>query len=103
MFTPSLFIDIFQDTKRMVSNKIFKDPTLNKAANDYINAQTVFAKMLVNNTVDITKYSVESISQVLFPQDRGITKAARAKAAPAESSAAHADTNTQGEKNVWKF
>lgn len=97
MFTPSLFIDIFQDTKRIVTNKVFTDPTLNKAANDYITAQTAFAKMLVNNAIDISKYSVESVSKVLFPQGVEVTKAARAKAAPAESSAAHADTNTQGE------
>ncbi len=97
MFGPDFFIDTFQDTKRIVTNQIFKDPTLNKAANDYINAQTAFAKMLAHNTIDITKYSVESISKVLFPQPVEITKAARAKAAKAESSAAHADTNTQGE------
>ncbi len=97
MFGPDFFIDSFQDTKRIVTNQIFKDPTLNKAANDYINAQTAFAKMLAHNTIDITKYSVESISKVLFPQPVEITKAARAKAAKAESSAAHADTNTQGE------
>lgn len=92
MFTPSFFIDTIQDTKRMITNQVFKDPTLNKAANDYINAQTAFAKMLVNNAVDLTKYSVDSISKVLFPQGVEVTKAARAKAATA-----HADTNTQGE------
>jgi len=92
MFTPSFFIDTVQDSKRMVTNYIFKDPTLNKAANDYITAQTAFAKMLVNNTIDLSKYSVDSISKVLFPQGVEVTKAARAKAANKP-----ADTNTQGE------
>ncbi len=92
MFTPSFFIDTIQDTKRIVTNHVFKDPTLNKAANDYITAQTAFAKMLVNNTIDISKYSVDSISKVLFPQGVEVTKAARAKAANKP-----ADTNTQGE------
>jgi len=92
MFTPSFFIDTVQDSKRMVTNYIFKDPTLNKAANDYITAQTAFAKMLVNNTIDLSKYSVDSISKVLFPQGAEVTKAARAKAANKP-----ADTNTQGE------
>ncbi len=32
MFGPDFFIDTFQDTKRIVTNQIFKDPTLNKAA-----------------------------------------------------------------------
>lgn len=92
MFTPSFFIDSIQDTKRIVTNQVFKDPTLNKAANDYITAQTAFAKMLVNNAIDLSKYSVDSISRVLFPQGVEVTKAARAKAAVKP-----ADTNTQGE------
>jgi hypothetical protein len=92
MFGPDFFIDTFQETKRVVTNQIFKDPTLNKAANDYINAQTAFAKMLSHNAVDLTKYSVEQISKVLFPQGVEVTKAARAKAAKQP-----ADTNTQGE------
>jgi len=96
-FTPAFFIDTFQETKRVVTNQIIKDPTLNKAAQNYIDAQTTFAKMLVNNAIDVTKYSVESISKVLFPQTAEVTKAARAKASKAESSAAQTDTDTQGE------
>ena len=92
MFSPAFFIDAFQDTKRIVTNHVFKDPTLNKAANDYITAQTAFAKMLMNNAIDLSKYSVESIGKVLFPQPVEVTKAARAKAATA-----HTDINTQGE------
>lgn len=92
MFGPDFFIDTFQETKRVVTNQIFKDPTLNKAANDYINAQTAFAKMLSHNAVNLTKYSVDQISKVLFPQGVEVTKAARAKAAKQPT-----DTNTQGE------
>jgi hypothetical protein len=91
-FTPDFFIDTFQDTKRIVTNQVFKDPTLNKAANDYITAQTAFAKMLAHNSIDLTKYSVESISKVLFPKEKEVTTSARAKAANKP-----ADTNTQGE------
>ena len=87
MFGPDFFIDTFQESKRVVTNYVFKDPTLNKAANDYINAQTAFAKMLSHNAIDLTKYSVESISKVLFPQGVEVTKAARAKAAKAEAEA----------------
>ncbi len=71
MFTPHFFIDTFQNTKKVVANQIFKDSRLNKAANDYIDAQTAFAKMVVNNTVDMAKYSVESISKVWFPKKDG--------------------------------
>lgn len=92
MFGPDFFIDTFQEAKRVITNQVFKDATLNKAANDYINAQTAFAKMLSHNAIDLTKYSVESISKVLFPQGVEVTKAARAKAANKPT-----DTNTQGE------
>lgn len=68
MFTPDFFIDGFQNTKRAVTNAVFKDPTLNKAAHSYIDAQTAFAKVLVNNTIDMTRYSVDSLSGVLFPK-----------------------------------
>jgi hypothetical protein len=71
MFTPHFFIDTFQGTKKAVTNQIFKDPRLNKAAHDYIDAQTTFAKMAVNNTIDMAKYSVESISKVWFPKKEG--------------------------------
>ncbi len=98
MFSPAFFIDTFQDTKRIVTNKIITDPTLNKAAHNYIDAQTTFAKMLADNAIDMAKYSVDSVSKVLFPKPTEVTKAARAKAAKAESSAAQTtDTNTQGE------
>ena len=68
MFTPDFYIDSFQSTKKILTNQVFKDPTLNKAAHNYIDAQTAFAKMLTSNTVDLAKYSVESVSKVLFPK-----------------------------------
>jgi len=68
MFTPHFYIDSFQTTKKIITDQIFKDPSLNKAAHAYIDAQTQFAKMAVNNTIDMTKYSVESVSKVLFPK-----------------------------------
>lgn len=71
MFTPEFFIDSFQGTKKAVTNTVFKDPTLNKAAHAYIDAQTAFAKVLVQNTVEMTRYSVDSISSVLFPKKEG--------------------------------
>ncbi len=68
MFTPHFFIDSFQSTKKIVADQIFKDPALNKAAHAYIEAQTQFAKMAVNNTIDMAKYSVDSVSKFLFPK-----------------------------------
>lgn len=66
MFTPDFYIDTFQGTKRIITNAVITDKTLNKAAHAYIDAQTAFAKVLVSNTIDISRASVESISKVLF-------------------------------------
>jgi hypothetical protein len=90
MFAPYLtleaHIDAFQTTKRGLTDKIITDPTLNKAAHEYINAQTAFAKMLVKNFTDLTKYSVDSYSSKLFPQE----KAVKAETAKAHSKKAQA-------------
>ena len=71
MFTPEFFIDTFQSTKKAVTNAVFQDKTLNKAAHAYIDAQTAFAKVLVSNTIEMTRYSVDSVSSVLFPKKEG--------------------------------
>lgn len=63
MFTPDFYIDAIQDSKRIVTNQIIKDKTLNDAANNYIDAQTKFAKMLVQNTITLSKYFVDSYSK----------------------------------------
>ena len=71
MFSPVFYIESFQNTKKIVADQIFKDAALNKAAHAYIDAQTQFAKMAVNNTIDMAKYSVESISRHWFPKKEG--------------------------------
>ena len=68
MFSPIFYLESFQNTKKIVTDQIFKDPALNKAAHAYIDAQTQFARMAVNNTIDMAKYSVESISKHWFPK-----------------------------------
>ena len=75
MFSPHFYIDQFQTTKKIVADQIFKDPALNKAAHSYVDAQTQFAKMAVNNTIDMIKYSVDSVSKVLFPKTEQASKA----------------------------
>jgi hypothetical protein len=76
-FTLEAQIDAFQTTKRGLTDKIITDPTLNKAAHEYINAQTVFAKMLAKNFADLAKYSVDSFASKAFPQtkEKATTKA----------------------------
>ena len=69
MFSPQFYIESFQNTKKVLTNQIFKDATLNKAAHAYIDAQTKFALMLTDNAVELAKYSVDSLSKVMFPKN----------------------------------
>jgi hypothetical protein len=88
LFAPYLtldaHIDAFQETKRGLTDKIITDPTLNKAAHEYIDAQTQFAKMLAHNFTDIAKYSMDSIANKWFPQKEEVqAKASASKKARA--------------------
>jgi hypothetical protein len=91
MFTPEFYIDLVQSTKRQLTNQVYKDATLNQAANNFIDAQTAFAKMLAKNYIDLSTYSVEAISKVMFPKQEETVKAKTAK------KSANTDINTQGE------
>jgi hypothetical protein len=75
MFTIHFFIDSIQSAKRAVAEQVFSDPTLKKAANSYIDAQTQFAKMLVNNTTDMAKYSMDNITKCWYPSKEQASQA----------------------------
>jgi hypothetical protein len=62
MFTPDAIIDNIQGIKRSFTNQVITDPTFNKIAHDYIDAQTEFAKMMARNAMTVAKYSVESVT-----------------------------------------
>jgi hypothetical protein len=100
MFAPDFYIDSFQTTKKIVTNQIITDGTLNKVAHRYIDAQTAFAKSMIQNTLDVATYSTNSISSYFFPKTEQVQeektevkarKTSKAKVAEAT------DTNTQGE------
>jgi len=91
MFTPDFYIEQFQSTKRMLTNQVFKDDTLNKACNAFIDAQTAFAKMLTKNFIDISAHSADAMSKAFFPKQEESVKAKTAK------KSANTDINTQGE------
>jgi hypothetical protein len=65
---PEFFIDAIQGVKRDLTNRMITDPKMNRAAHNYINSQTEFAKMLVSNTVELGKYSMDCISEKYFPK-----------------------------------
>ena len=67
MFSINSYIDAFQLTKKTLTNKIITDEKLNKLAHNFIDSQTAFAKMLTNNTEEVTKLFIEAQSKVWFP------------------------------------
>jgi hypothetical protein len=91
MFTPDFYIDLFQSSKRQFTNQVYKDDTLNKACNAFIDAQTVFAKMMAKNYIDLSKYSVDTVSKVFFPKQEETVKV------KTDKKTANTDINTQGE------
>ena len=91
MFTPDFYIDLFQSSKRQLTNQVYKDDTLNKACNAFIDAQTAFAKMMVKNYIDLSAHSADAISKVLFPKQEETVKSKTAKKLD------NTDINTQGE------
>jgi hypothetical protein len=73
-YSPEFYIDSFQNTKKIVTDKVLTDKTLNKAAHAYIDAQTAFAKVLVTNTLEIAKVFNENVAEKV------LQKAKQAKA-----------------------
>lgn len=69
-YSPEFYIDSFQNTKKLVTDKVITDKTLNKAAHAYIDAQTSFAKVLVNNTMDIAKVITENLSDKVLQKTK---------------------------------
>lgn len=69
LYTANFYIDTLQKTKSILTDKVITDPVLNKAAHDFMDAQTVFAKMVANNTTNIAKHSVDSMCKSYFPQN----------------------------------
>lgn len=94
MFTPDFFIDSFQSTKKVVFNQIIADKTLQKAAAEYVDAQSQFAKMLVHNTISVAKYSADAITKCWFPREMEKAAAPYKVESPAEKTA---NTDTQGD------
>jgi len=63
MFSPKFYIEQFQYAKKLVGDQMFKDqPELKEAAEKYLDAQTQYAEMLVDNFITMMKYSVDQFS-----------------------------------------
>ena len=62
------FIDGFQSGKKILTNEIYKDQVINKICHNFIDAKTVFAKMLAKNTIDMTAYNVSAVNNFFYPK-----------------------------------
>ena len=76
LYTANFYIDTLQHTKSNLTDKVITDPVLNKAAHNFLDAQTAFAKMIAENTTTIAKHSVDSMCKTYFPH----TTASKSKA-----------------------
>lgn len=56
-------MNYFQSAKKSMTNKIIKDPELNEMAHKYIDAQTQFANMLLDNTERMMKYAFDKMAK----------------------------------------
>ena len=62
-YSPEFMIDTLQKTKGYVTDKVITDPELNTLAHNFMNAQSAFAKMLINNTTELTKISTDNVTK----------------------------------------
>ena len=58
-----MIVNYFQQAKKTFTNTVIKDPELNAMAHKYIEAQTQFATMLLDNTENIMKYNFDKMSK----------------------------------------
>ena len=56
-------MNYFQSAKKSMTDKIIKDPELNEMAHKYIDAQTQFANMLLDNSECMMKYSFDKMAK----------------------------------------
>jgi hypothetical protein len=66
---PSYYIDFFQSLKRSLTNKVITDETLNKAANSFIDAQSTWAKMVAENSINLTKHFFDELAKTTYTKD----------------------------------
>ena len=58
-----MFINYIQSTKKAMTDRVIKDPELNTMAHKYIEAQTQFANMILDNTECMMKYSFNKMAK----------------------------------------
>lgn len=76
MFTPQFFIAAIQGLKKNIITQVVQDKKLAEVANRYVDTQTEFANMLVQNTIDVARYSYDKLSDCwVVPKNDNASKA----------------------------
>ena len=68
MFTPIIFVETLQNAKKAATNALIKDQTFNKAAHDFIDAQTEFAKSVFSIATAISNELVGKQASFFYPK-----------------------------------
>jgi len=65
MFSLKFYIDQFQNSKKLVTDQVYKNqPELKEAADKWVDAQTQFAQMLFDNTITVLKYNADQVATI---------------------------------------
>lgn len=67
-----MFISFFQNAKKSMAEKIIKDPELKEMAHRYIDAQTDFANMMIDNYECGMKYTFDKMSKVTPNEQKSV-------------------------------
>jgi hypothetical protein len=67
-YSSNFYIDALQQTKSVLTDKVITDPTLNKVAHTFIDAQIKFAKMITDSMATISNYGIASVYQTSTPK-----------------------------------
>jgi len=70
MFTPSYVIDSFQSCKTAMTRNLINDKVIVKICERFINAQTDFAQVIIQNNLEVSKYSIDCYLNTWFPKPK---------------------------------
>jgi len=66
--SPKLFVSAFQGIKTYFINNTMEEGKLRDAAHKYVDTQTSFANMLIDNTITVCKEFVDKQTTFWFPR-----------------------------------
>jgi predicted choloylglycine hydrolase len=67
-FTTDYIFEACKNVEKNISDQIFRDPVLKSICHGLIDGKIAFARILTNSSIDLARYSVESIGKSVFPR-----------------------------------